>query len=89
MSCGDWKLDSVDTNEETLFVDEIVNHPSYNPTTTENDIALVKVFGSFNCRPQKIWPACLPSTNVSTNRISAVVFAFFSFVEITKNIAFI
>ena len=71
MSCGDWKLDSVDTNEEALFVEEIVNHPSYNPNTQENDIALIKVKGSFNCQPQKIWPACLPSTIVSSKRISA------------------
>ena len=73
VACGDWKLDSLDTNEQKLTVTQIVNHPAYNPSTFVNDIALIKVSGSFNCQPRKLWPACLPSTNVSTNsnKISA------------------
>ena len=71
MTCGDWKLDQTDTNEKSLVVSSVVNHPSYNAATYENDIAVVKVAGTMSCEQGKIWPACLPSTNVSLIRISA------------------
>ena len=53
----------LDTNEERLTITEIINHPSYNAFTEENDIAVIKVSGSFSCSEGKIWPACLPSSN--------------------------
>ena len=65
VSCGAWKLSAVDTNEEALNISEIINHPEYNPYTYENDIAVLKLNGSFNCSQGKIWPACLPNENVS------------------------
>ena len=65
VACGAWKLDSVDTNEEALEIAEIINHPEYNPSTFENDIAVLKVSGTFTCEQGKIWPACLPNEEVS------------------------
>ena len=65
VACGAWTLDAVDTNEEALEVIEIINHPEYNPSTFENDVAILKVSGSFTCEQGKIWPACLPNEEVS------------------------
>ena len=65
VACGAWTLDAVDTNEEALEVTEIINHPEYNPSTFENDVAILKVSGSFTCEQGKIWPACLPNEDVS------------------------
>ena len=65
VTCGDWKLDAVDTNEQSLTVTSVVSHPNYNPSTSANDIAVVKVSGSFTCAQSKIWPACLPNKSVN------------------------
>ena len=54
----------LDTNEERLTITEIINHPDYNVFTKENDIAVIKVSGSFSCSEGKIWPACFPSSQV-------------------------
>ena len=54
----------LDTNEERLTITEIINHPGYNDNTFDNDIAVIKVSGSFTCSQGKIWPACLPSSKV-------------------------
>jgi len=62
VTCGDWKLDATDTDEQSLVVSSVVNHPSYNAATFENDIAVVKVTGTMTCAQGKIWPACLPNT---------------------------
>ena len=62
VACGAWKLD---TNEESLAISEIINHPEYNPSTFENDVAILKVSGSFTCEQGKIWPACIPNEEVS------------------------
>jgi len=62
VTCGDWKLDGTDTYEHSLEVSGVINHPSYNAATYENDIAVVKVNGSMPCSQGKIWPACLPNT---------------------------
>ena len=61
-----WMPAPLDTNEERLTITEIVVHPDYNWITLENDIALLKVSGSFTCSEDKIWPACLPSSQVKT-----------------------
>ena len=50
-------------------VTEIVNHPSYEASTNKNDVAIIKVSGSFTCEQGKLWPACLPSTNVRKPKI--------------------
>ena len=65
VTCGDWKLDATDTDEQSLVVSSVVNHPSYNAATFENDIAVVKVTGTMTCAQGKIWPACLPNTVVN------------------------
>ena len=65
VTCGDWKLDGTDTNEQSLEISGVINHPSFNAATFENDIAVVKVNGSMPCSQGKIWPACLPNTAVS------------------------
>jgi len=69
VSCGAHMMGGVltspaplDTNEERLTITEIRNHPDYDDTTFNNDIAVIKVSGSFSCSPDKIWPTCLPSS---------------------------
>jgi len=52
----------LDTNEERLTITEIINHPDFDYSTKENNIAVIKVSGSFSCSEGKIWPACLPSS---------------------------
>ena len=56
----------LDSNEERLTITEIIIHPDYNKWILESpDIAVIKVDGSFSCSPDKIYPACLPNTEVS------------------------
>ena len=57
----------LDTNEERLVITEIIRHPDYLGEGFKNDIAVLKVAGSFSCSPDKIYPACLPSSEVSPN----------------------
>ena len=57
----------LDSNEERLDITELIVHPEYDSLTFENDIVVVKVAGSFNCSPDKIYPACLPNTEVRSN----------------------
>ena len=64
VACGAWKLNTTDTNEQSLLINEIINHPDYIAATNANDISILKVSGSFNCVQDKIYPACLPSENV-------------------------
>ena len=64
VSCGDWKLSQVDSYEVSLPISEIINHPDYNVIPEANDIAVIKVEGSFTCSLGKIYPACLPNKNV-------------------------
>lgn len=55
----------LDTNEERLSITEIINHPDYDASTFDNDIAVIKVSGTFTCgQNTKILPACLPNTDV-------------------------
>ena len=68
VTCGDWKLDATDTDEQSLVVSSVVNHPSYNAATFENDIAVIKVTGTMTCTQGKIWPACLPNTAVNIEK---------------------
>ena len=70
VTCGDWKLDQTDTNEKSLVVSSVVNHPSYNAATYENDIAVVKVAGTMPCEQGKIWPACLPNAAVNITKLT-------------------
>ena len=58
----------MDTNEQRLTITEIINHPEYIYPEHENDIALLKVDGTFSCCAGKIWPACLPDKNVGLFR---------------------
>ena len=64
----------LDTNEERLTITEIINHPSYNDNTFDNDIAVIKVSGTFTCGTN-IYPACLP-TNVRSSKCSVLVLMF-------------
>ena len=63
--CGDWKLNTTDTYEQALPITQIIMHPNFDATSLKNDIAVVKVLGSFNCLQQKIYPACIPNEEVS------------------------
>ena len=69
VACGVWKLDTIDVNEESLPIVEIINHPNYDAATFENDIAVLKVSGSFNCRQGQIFPSCIPSENVRVSTL--------------------
>ena len=44
---------------KVLKVSEVINHPSYNPSTSENDIALLKLAESVDLNTYS--PACLPA----------------------------
>ena len=70
VSCGDWKLSQVDTYEVSLPISEIINHPDYNVIPEANDIAVIKVEGSFTCSQGKIYPACLPNKNVGFMQVN-------------------
>ena len=65
VACGVWRLNTNDTYEEALLITEIINHPNYDASTFRNDIAVVKVSGTFNCEQRKIYPACIPNEEVS------------------------
>ena len=80
VSCGAHLMDNggtvapLDTNEERLTITEIINHPNYNDATYDNDIAVIKVSGSFTCGTN-IYPACLP-TNVRSSKCCLRLFLF-------------
>lgn len=46
--------------EQRLAVERVVPHEGYNDNTFQNDIAVVKVLGKFNCTAGRLFPACLP-----------------------------
>ena len=56
----------LDTNEKSLAITEIILYPDFDFTTApfDNDIALIKVDRTFDCSPETIYPACLPSPEV-------------------------
>ena len=69
---GDWEAGEaapLDTNEQRLAITEIIYHPDYNHTLNgyplEYDIAVIKVSGTFECRTDAIYPACLPIPEVT------------------------
>ncbi len=49
-------------NEVTRTVTQIISHPDYNPTTINNDIALLKLSSSVTFT-QFILPVCLAATD--------------------------
>jgi len=59
---GQFSPAPLDTNEQRLSITQIINHPNYNVNTLENDVAVIKVSGSFTCSKDKIYPACLPNS---------------------------
>ena len=61
IGCGIHNLYEYGANEESLSITEIIKHPYYNQVTNDNDIAVIKVSGTFNCRERTIYPACLPT----------------------------
>ena len=54
----------LDTNEKRLAMTEIILYPGFTTAAPDNDIALIKVDGTFDCSPETIYPACLPSPEV-------------------------
>ena len=64
MMAGQFSPAPLDTNEQRLSITQIINHPNYNVNTLENDVAVIKVSGSFTCSKDKIYPACLPNSEV-------------------------
>ena len=66
VACGknfirdDDKAEVKEDEEQRLTVKEVVVHPNYNDRTYENDIAVIKVSGKFDCKSRVLYPACLP-----------------------------
>ena len=68
LACGRINIDSSDpksleSEEQRLKISQVVTHPNFNGDTFENDIAVIKVEGQFNCKKRVLYPACLPSNN--------------------------
>lgn len=61
VTCGDWKIDSTDANEHTMEIIGLIQHPLFDYSTMNYDIAVVIVNGTMPCSKGKIWPACLPN----------------------------
>ena len=67
LACGRNKIKSeedpgkFEPNEQRLKITNVVTHPDYNGDTFANDIAVIKVENSFNCKKRVLYPACLPS----------------------------
>ena len=73
MMAGQFSPAPLDTNEQRLSITQIINHPNYNVNTLENDVAVIKVSGSFTCSKDKIYPACLPNSRVRPRLSSSFV----------------
>jgi len=59
---GDHDITDNEGTEQTRTIERIVNHPSYSPSTFENDISLMKVSQPFNLN-QRVQPVALPSSH--------------------------
>ena len=75
--CGDWKLNTTDTYEQALPITQIIRHPNFDAISLQNDIAVVKVLGSFSCLQQKIYPACVPNEEVSLLYKPSLILKFY------------
>ena len=67
LACGrnninDTNPNKLEENEQRLKVDKVIPFPSFNQDTFENDIAVIKVRGNFNCVKTVLYPACLPDS---------------------------
>ena len=49
--------------KKLLPIKEVINHPSFDPFTYDNDIAAIKVSNTrrLKCKQNIVWPACLPT----------------------------
>jgi len=61
---GDHSRTKVEPGEETIQVARFIIHPQYNPKTTENDVAILKLQRGFTLGPTKR-VICLPQPNQS------------------------
>jgi len=59
---GDHDITAVEGTEQTRTIERIVNHPSYTPSTFENDISLMKVSQPFQLNA-RVQPVALPSAH--------------------------
>ena len=62
----------LDPNEQRRTITEIIKHPNFNTAILDNDIAVIKVSGTFNCGTN-INPACLPNPNVRSSKFSSPI----------------
>ena len=72
----------LDPNEQRRTITEIIKHPNFNTAILDNDIAVIKVSGTFNCGTN-INPACLPNPNVRSSQLSPVIL-FISYPRVTS-----
>ena len=65
---------------ERLVITEIIIHPDYT-LPSDNDIAVIKVSGTFNCGTDAILPACLPNKEVTAFLVQ-IIFHLFNNAEV-------
>lgn len=54
-----------ESSQQVVAVAEIIEHPLYNPTTIENDIALLRLASPLTINAE-VSPVCLPSETLPT-----------------------
>merc|ERR1712142_8506 len=65
ITVGSYDRDVVDSTQENFGIEQIINHPDYNPNTLDNDITLLKLnrpvtesdYVGFACLPPNDFPA--------------------------------
>ncbi|XP_065208237.1 trypsin-like isoform X2 [Planococcus citri] len=51
-----------DVNKKTVRIREIIRHPGFNLSSSDNDIAILKLNGRISFNTSQIQPACLPNS---------------------------
>merc|ERR1719219_1578947 len=59
-----------DGSAQTAFVESITLHENYNPSTTNNDVAILKLKTALTFN-DKVRPACLPAATLTPSGIAA------------------
>jgi len=67
---GMWNITSTTEKTQDIKIDQIFNHPGFNPESPEsgNDIALIKLKGKISFNDPFAGPACLPNVNKEYRR---------------------
>lgn len=65
VTVGEYSLKKNEATEAIVSLKSIHLHPSYNPLTKENDIALIEVSQTISSVTPNVIPACLPQVEDS------------------------